>query len=179
MTQEQIHILLTSRGFQIVPQAVMPEGRTLGPHLVYGKLIKPRLTLRVLVWNRGPMLLMFVRRQEGNIYKIGSERWVKTFELDKALENASAQMEKIDPTCNKCQGHGTFVLMQHGKRVGVKCNRCNGKGWQDWNDRIRNLRYDHAIRHRIEKTGMNATELLPCWRPYNSVQQQLELPFGR
>lgn len=94
-----------------------------------------------------PFIISFAKKYDGRIIKVGSTRevyhgnnWIEF--LRGALENYEAQLTTPDISCDRCNS-GRYQALSGP----VMCFRCQGKGWQNFNDQKRNEIYDmhHAI----------------------------------
>jgi hypothetical protein len=171
-----------------------------GNGLVYGRLIAKDVTMRVITgivqsgsrwWNKAPhMMIAFARRlPDGGTVKAGSERLIHTQdlepvvwqeELERAIHEWKVQFAETDIACNKCEkGIYTYVPKGGSEEVQVECNRCGGKGYQNFNDRRRNFGYDRYAQKMIERVEESPVDpeggnpILPNWIP---TAENLEKP---
>ena len=146
--------------------------------LVYGRVIKlknsPPITMRVLTpikkmgfdWTADskPLVIRFVyKNKDGQVEKIGSERLINTNKISmdewlKELETIlisewQVQLTEKDEHCEKCK-NGIFEVRDESGKVirRVKCSRCEGKGWKNYNDRRKNLS-NQSIEDILDRMG--------------------------
>ena len=173
--------------FQLLPSLTNQHGYG----LVYGRLVQKNITFRIITWikqgstgfyNQNKFLhLEFAKKSlTGVIEKVGSERLVHTAdlhpthwqaELNKAIHQWRHQISETDGPCNKCDnGRYRYVPKNGTKEVEVVCNRCGGKGYQNFNDRRRNFgfdRYAQGLAERIDEQDglMTGQNIMPNWVP--------------
>lgn len=169
--------VLLPRGFKLI-NLNDPSGP------VYGKVVQDNICLRVYTYcdkdgvkpSVQPFLLKFVTKNGNKIEKIGSERRIHTHHFDtdvwqkmlgEALDDWEMQLNQEDVTCNKCEGSGIYCwTSKNNNPCSGQCNRCGGKGYQDFNDRRKNYYYD---RHAEEMTSQGADddgEVYADWIPH-------------
>lgn len=177
-TIQQLEQVLTARGFKLIKGLNDPTG------LVYGKVVQPDICLRVYSYcgDNGekasvqPFLLKFVMKQDGKIVKVGSERRVHTHHfnpevwqkhLGYALDEWETLLNQEDVTCNKCDGSGEYIWTSpKGNPCSGVCNRCGGKGYQDYNDRTKNFHYDRYAERMTLQGADGEGEVYADWIPH-------------
>lgn len=176
-TVEQLEKVLNERGFKLIKGLNDPSGP------VYGKVVQDGICLRVYTYcdadgqkpSVQPFLLKFVMREDGKIVKVGSERRVHTHHfktevwqehLGKALDEWEMLLNQEDPPCNKCD-HGIYYWTSKlGNPCSGECNRCGGKGYQDYNDRNKNFHYDRYAERMTCQGADDDGEVYADWIPH-------------
>lgn len=95
-----------------------------------------------------------------------STRWVKMTSgweavLVAALEDWKEQLRWDDESCHKCGGTGTYKWRFQGQDRSGQCNRCCGKGYQNFNDLVRCRGYDRRTQFLQLKLDLG----IPHWCP--------------
>lgn len=157
--RQAIENLILPFGFRIIPSLSEKQGRG----LVYGRIVQTRVCYRIITpfkqdetgaycSNGGLIYLIFVAKTaKGKIVRVGSERIIETHKgqhvwvpkLREFIFEWKAQREARDCPCNKCV-KGVYRFRRNGQVVERPCNRCNGKGYQNFDDQRANRAYDFA-----------------------------------
>ena len=175
--QIEVDKILVPMGFSIIENPTIPPfvspmtdtnllkyAKVWGRRVKVGKNTNP-ITYRAYAINGNPILLQFVKKIGNKIVKIASEQMTDIFDLEESVKQWGLQLGRKDIICNKCQEGLYKIGTKQGKPILVRCNRCGGKGWQNFNNQKANEAYDYVLNKRQEQYN-DELILKPHWRPY-------------